>query len=96
MGSYGINHLILTPEYGPRVRFTAILTDMEIPYKNRDVKYHSDLCKDCNKCVEVCPVGVLSEDGKIDKFGCRDYMFKSLEGLRCGLCLKACPVYKSR
>ena len=92
MGSYGTNHLIITPEYGPRVRIIAILTDLEIPHESHETKFISDLCKDCNICVEVCPVGAIGEDGTIEIFACRDYMFKTLEGLRCGLCLKACPL----
>lgn len=45
----------------------------------------SDECLSCGACVEVCPVGAISEgDGKfvIDADACLD----------CGACAGACPV----
>ncbi len=65
---------------------------MEISHDKPDIEFLSDRCKDCDECVRVCPVGAIGKNGTINKFLCRDYMFESLKGLRCGLCLKACPI----
>lgn len=92
MGNYGINQLLITPDHGPRVRLTAILTNMELEYGRPISPLVNDMCKDCLKCVQVCPVQAIHENGEFERFKCGDYMFNKLGGLRCGLCLKACPL----
>lgn len=92
LGNYGINHLLITDEFGSRVRMTAIVTDA--PLKGSDVPPRPLLnkdCKDCMKCVEACPAAAFTADGEIRRERCAEYMFKELEGLRCGLCIKVCP-----
>jgi len=93
LGSYGINHLLITDEYGSRVRMTAILTDAPL---EPDSPAPSSLvrreCSGCQKCVKVCPAKALSSDGTIDTHACRDYLFSTLGGLRCGMCIKECPL----
>ncbi len=58
LGFIGHNTLVITPEYGPRVRWIAILTDLELeadePFK-RDLCAEQPLCKDKDRCVAVCP-----------------------------------------
>lgn len=90
LGEYGINHLILTKDYNARVRFMAILTDAPLTYGSPSKNLIADKCKDCLKCVKICPSGAIHHDGEIDREKCRDYMFGRLGGLRCGLCVKAC------
>ncbi|HRU30896.1 MAG TPA: epoxyqueuosine reductase [Methanoregulaceae archaeon] len=92
LGSYGINHLLITDAYGPRVRMTAIITDAPLDKSGnsfRPLLYEG--CRDCMKCVEACPVTAFTADGMIDRHRCADYMFQTLGGLRCGLCVRACP-----
>jgi epoxyqueuosine reductase len=91
MGNYSINQLLITPEYGPRVRLTAILTDMVLDYDGKSMPLISDACGDCRRCIQVCPVQAIHEDGTFERFKCKEYMFSELGGLRCGLCLKVCP-----
>ena len=60
MGVKGRNNLLITPQFGPRVRLGSMLTTAEIePTK---YKLPKDLCNDCMKCVEICPVNALSDD----------------------------------
>ena len=92
LGSYDLSHNLLTDEYGPRVRFMAIITDA--PLAEGTVKARSlvsDKCMDCHKCIDICPVGALTSEGIIHRERCKDYMFTALGGLRCGMCLKVCP-----
>ena len=100
LGSFGVNNLILTANYGPRIRFTSILTSAELPNTRG---HESNLCRspDCDACVRVCPVGALdgwkgsynaSEGWRIAKRKCYAYIFDTLSGQRCGLCIKACPI----
>jgi epoxyqueuosine reductase QueG len=92
LGNYGINHLLITPEYGPRVRLTAILTDAVMEHGTAIMPLINEKCLTCQRCLRVCPVQALHANGEIDKHKCADYMFTQLGGMRCGLCLKACPV----
>ena len=61
MGSFGHNNVILTPQYGPRVRFTSIFTTAEIPPDPIKIK---DLCIKCLRCVKNCPVGAIPLKGE--------------------------------
>lgn len=93
LGNFGINHLLTTKEFGPSVRMTAILTDAELnTQKEEPLPLINRACSTCLKCIAVCPAGAISEDGAIDRHKCADYMFGELGGLRCGLCVKVCPL----
>jgi len=100
LGKFGLNNLILTPNWGCRFRLTSIITsasleDRCLPEKNLC------LAGECEKCVEICPVHALDgwkgqydpEKGWVmDKKRCYEYIFTMLKGQRCGLCIKACPI----
>lgn len=99
LGNFGINNVILTRQYGPRVRFTSILTGAELP---ADPVMEERLCIDCMQCVKVCPVQALSgrdyPKGMTDKRACA---IRS-EGLAarfispCGFCIRVCPIGEDR
>jgi len=99
LGEIGVNNLLLTPEHGARVRFVALLTDAELPAGK---PLAAALCQPerCgHACVKACPVGALSEDGRgTDKASCLKYYIKlglpGMSGVRCGLCVAKCPVYR--
>lgn len=93
LGEVGFNHLLLTPEYGPLVRLTAVLTDAQF---TPDPKTKGDLCPgiSCNLCAEACPVGAISADG-VDRTKCHNYndAYQEVLGYSyCAMCIKACPV----
>ncbi len=92
LGRYGINHLILTKDFGPRVRMTAIVTDAPLGAGKPCGPLVEESCASCLKCVDACPIGAFDEDGNLDREKCANYMFNSLGGLRCGLCIKVCPL----
>jgi len=106
VGWIGKSSLLITPEYGPRVRLVSILTDMPlstgVPMKSR--------CGRCRACVESCPSGAIKDSNFEDYPESRDAVFdvdkcveetgKYLEdvdvGARvCGVCIKVCPVGRS-
>lgn len=94
LGNFGMNHLLITKDFGPRVRMTAILTDapLEREEKSDLLPFINEKCSSCMKCIEVCPAGAISQNGEIDREKCAQYMFNVLGGLRCGLCVKVCPM----
>jgi len=54
LGTLGLNMLLLTPEFGPRVYVTAVLTDVELTY---DKPLSKSLClgPSCGRCLLACP-----------------------------------------
>ena len=79
LGNLGVNGLLITPEFGPRVRFVSILTDAPLA---ADKPYAERPCNDCMKCVKACPVQAIGEDGKVNVFACAPNILKhGLPGL---------------
>lgn len=61
LGELGRNNLLLTPEFGPRVRLCGVVTTAELA---PDVPSSKNSCDDCESCVSACPADALSEPGK--------------------------------
>jgi epoxyqueuosine reductase QueG len=61
LAAFGWNGLALTPDYGPKVRFCQIVTDLELPYD--DMLEPNSLCdrEKCRICIDVCPVKAFPE-----------------------------------
>lgn len=103
LGYIGRNCLLITPEYGSKVRLATVLTDMPLEAQRPRVPF---LCGECRACVEACKAGAVSgraydesegRDGFFDAEKCSEYMkkFKDIgRGAVCGLCIKACPKNK--
>ncbi|HML04212.1 MAG TPA: 4Fe-4S binding protein [Methanobacterium sp.] len=99
LGSFGQNNVLLTPEFGPRVRFTSIFTSAEI---KGDPIRTNDLCTRCLACVKECPVNAIKEEGDfpppVNKISCAQRSKKLRKEFRspCGICIKVCPVGDDR
>ena len=59
LGEFGYNNIVLTPRYGPRVRFASLITTAPLL---PDPLLTEPVClrEDCRKCLDVCPVGALA------------------------------------
>ncbi len=101
LGWIGKSGLLVTPEYGPRIRMGTVLTDMELPY-GQPVTEGS--CGNCKLCVTSCPAmalhGVNWEAGMqreqmVDAHACSVHMHDSYRhigrGSVCGICMRVCP-----
>lgn len=77
LGTLGLNNLLVTREFGPRVRLGCVLTTAPLlptlPLKE-------DVCTGCKLCWEKCPSQAFLEPGQIDKTKCMRSLF--LYGLR--------------
>jgi epoxyqueuosine reductase QueG len=99
LGWIGKSCLLITPQYGPRLRWGTVLTDAPLttglPLPQR--------CGECSECVDICPpkaftgVPFNSSEPREVRFKahlCDEYMDRRKErfgeGL-CGLCVHICP-----
>jgi epoxyqueuosine reductase QueG len=68
LGTLGLEVNILTPEFGPRVYLTGILTELEL---EPDQRITEQVCigESCSRCLHSCPADAVQHWG-IDKRGC--------------------------
>jgi len=59
LGEYGRNQMVLTPEYGPRVRFSKIFTNLPLIADRPRPLGIKAYCDDCTKCAAACPPRAL-------------------------------------
>lgn len=103
LGVFGRHGLIITAEFGPRIKLGLVTTDLPL---ETDSKLDLDLeefCNDCGKCASGCPGSAIPADRKeefegtrrwiIDQERCYSYWMKA--GTDCGLCIKNCPFSKT-
>ncbi|MEN6567946.1 MAG: 4Fe-4S double cluster binding domain-containing protein [Veillonellales bacterium] len=104
-GWIGKNCLLITPDNGPRVRWTTVLTDAPLA-ENHTIM--DTRCGGCTACTAACPAQAIKgrafsrgegREMRLDVAKCENY-FKTLkdEGKLpiCGMCLYICPHGKSR
>lgn len=103
IGWQGKSLLVVSPDFGPRIRLVTVLTDAALapdePLKNR--------CGTCTKCRDACPAGAIrgvntashyeSREEALDFQKCvvqvRDKFAELpyVAGLICGVCIAVCP-----
>lgn len=59
LGEYARNQLVITPEFGPRLRFSKIFTNMPLAHDTPKPKGVKAFCDICTKCADACPVKAL-------------------------------------
>ncbi|MFQ6080436.1 MAG: reductive dehalogenase [Candidatus Bathyarchaeia archaeon] len=107
LGQLGRNGLLITPEFGPRVRLCKVFTDLPLkPDKPIDFGV-TEYCKKCRKCAEACEVRAISDEVEPSFEGvCLSnnpgvlkwyvngelcYNFWCDNGADCSTCITVCP-----
>ena len=67
LGNFGRHNLVISPRFGTRIVFTAILTDMELASAPPVTE---TLCNDCGLCVDSCPARALDKEGTTEELKC--------------------------
>ncbi len=97
LGKRGKNTLILHPQFGPRLRLVALLTDAPIAPLWDPVLFEEEnpVCNDCSICIDACPEKILEPYQMTDPSRCRsdsDNMLRKEDHLiPCDQCIRLCP-----
>jgi hypothetical protein len=95
-GEAGRMGLLITEEFGPRVRVATITTDLALPQSPKKTFGVEEYCKTCHLCQKACegdaiPESKTKERGfekyAIDPYKCLPY-FAEYDG--CNLCVSKC------
>ena len=70
LGSISAKGNVITPEFGPFVRFVFIVTDMPL---DPDPAFGESLCDKCSACVGACPGKAVSMENGTDTWQCSVY-----------------------
>jgi len=103
LGWQGKSLLVVTPQYGPRIRLVTVLTDAPL-HSNSPVK---NLCGECTLCRDACPAEAIKGVGTKDFYKSREEAlyftrcvdkvvgeFSAIPSIGtpiCGICIKVCP-----
>ena len=67
LGVGGKSCLLLTPQFGPRIRLSAVVTEADL---EPDPVLNEDLCGACRNCIDACPTGAIQPGKKVDSVKC--------------------------
>ncbi len=100
LGEFGLNNVVVTGRYGPRIRFNSVITTAPL-VGSPLLQTKTCLGADCNLCVEECPAGAFtlqpeanSKGVWLDPVSRTDWSLcrKSRVAAACvGRCLRVCP-----
>lgn len=94
LGFTGRHGLLITPEFGPRQRISALFTSItNLPNNKDDHSWISDFCASCGRCVIKCPEKAIREypikheDGRLSHLN-------NEKCVGCTICIKECTFNK--
>lgn len=109
LGEYGRNGLLITKEFGPRVRLGKIFTDLPL-VADKPVKFGvKKFCNICRECANACPIRAIpffepsertasiSSIKGVKKWSIlpeKCFTFWANQNTDCSICIRACPYNK--
>jgi len=110
LGELARNGLLITPEYGPRVRLAKVFTNLPM-VPDRPIEFGVwDFCMICGKCAKACPSQAIMHGKPTDKpnnISNREGVlrwpinaekclsFWAANGTDCSTCIRVCPFNKT-
>ncbi len=110
LGEVGRNGMLITFQYGPRVRLCKVFTEMEMEYDKPVTFGVTEFCKACKRCAEACPAKAMSFEDEpsfeaINKSnnpgilkwpvdGYKCFRYWTECGSDCGTCIASCVYSK--
>ena len=110
LGQYGRHGLLITPQYGPRVRIAKVFTDLPL-LADEPIDFGvTETCHLCRRCSDGCPVKAIPADAPsleapnnvshlqgVKKWTIdarRCFQFWANQGTDCSICIRVCPYNK--
>jgi epoxyqueuosine reductase len=109
LGEYGRHGLLITPEFGPRVRIAKIFTDLPL---QPDEPIHfgvQEFCGVCRRCSSACPPKAIPDgEPSAEAYSVSNlvgvkkwtvnaekcFKFWTNQGTDCSICIRICPYNK--
>jgi len=106
LGEYGRHGLLITREFGPRVRIGKIFTDVPLASDRPRSFGVRDFCETCRRCSDACPVNAIADGPPSDRVYSRSnlvgvrkwtvdaepcFRFWSNQNSDCSICVRVCP-----
>ncbi len=109
LGEYGKNGLLITEEFGPRLRLGKIFTDMPLAHDRPKQFGVKEFCNQCNQCVKGCPAkAIRGGEPSAERFnmsnikgivkwsvdGVKCFNYWAAQNSDCSICIRTCPYNK--
>lgn len=109
LGEWSRMGLLVTPEFGPRVRLCKVLTDLPLAHDEYRSFGVVEFCESCEKCAERCPSRAIPSGGTTteghnisNQSGPRKWYvnaekcfgFWAKNRMDCATCIRVCPFNK--
>jgi ferredoxin len=106
LGEVGRHSLLITPEFGPRLRLGRIFTDIPLQHDTPKKFGVQAFCQICNRCAKSCPPGAIPIDDPSKKTHNRSnligvtkwtvnaekcFKFWVNQNTDCSICIRVCP-----
>ena len=99
IGWIGKHGLLITKEFGPRVRLAAVYTSiLNLPFTNTNPHaWIANYCTLCGICIQQCPPHAILPDaihhdsGRITHIAQQDCFEYFAQNYGCSVCVKVCP-----
>ena len=103
IGWVGKHGLLITRDFGPRVRLAAVYTSIKnLPFsESNDHEWIAGYCNICGICIKKCPPkaileeSILHDSGLITNISQQDCFEYFAQYYGCSICVKVCPFSKS-
>ena len=110
LGEYGRHGLLITEEFGPRVRIGKIFTDLPLEPDTPRTFGVTEFCEICNACAEGCPPKAIPFDAPKTDAPNRSsfatirkwttdaekcFKFWTSQNTECSICIRVCPYNRS-
>ncbi len=106
LGEYGRHGLLITPEFGPRVRLGKIFTDLPLSHDVPRTFGVKKFCDTCRACTNACPAKAIpGSDPSTERHnqsnlqgvkkwsvdGVKCFKFWANQNSDCSICVRVCP-----
>lgn len=106
LGEYARNQLVITPEFGPRLRFSKIFTNLPLALDSPRPRGVRAFCDICSKCADACPpkalpfgppeaggsnASAISGVRKWTSDAEKCFGFWAKTSTDCAICMRVCP-----